>query len=380
MTDSPAEYVPGLEGIPAARSAISFVDGQAGRLEYRGIPIETLAERSSFEETAWLLYEGRLPNRVELEHFRAELAAARALPEALESWVRSLPTTAHPMTALQAALAGLGAHSEPVSLRDAQSCRRAWVRILGATPSLVAAFHRARLGQPPVPPRPDADHATHFLLALSGKEPDPFLAHVLDVALVLHADHTLNASTFTARVVASTESDPYSVCASAIGALKGPLHGGANERVLAQLREIGSPEGAAAWLDARLAAKAKVMGFGHRVYKTKDPRAKILQSLARQLFERRGTTPLYDIALALEAAVTGRLGEKGIYPNVDFFSGLVYEKLGIPTDLFTPVFGIARVAGYLAHWHEQMQDNRIFRPRQIYVGEHDRPFVPFEER
>jgi citrate synthase len=215
---------------------------------------------------------------------------------------------------------------------------------------------------------------------LRGEQPGEVETHVLDVALVLHADHTMNASTFTARVVASTEADPYTVCASAIGSLKGPLHGGANERVLNQLEGIGSPEAVAGWLDEQLATKGKIMGFGHRVYKTKDPRSTILQGLARELFDKTGTTPIYDVALALEAAVVEKLGEKGIYPNVDFFSGIVYQKMGIPTDVFTPIFGISRVAGWLAHWREQMQDNRIFRPGQIFTGHHDGVYTELDAR
>jgi citrate synthase len=206
---------------------------------------------------------------------------------------------------------------------------------------------------------------------ITGQKPDDFAAHVMDVALILHADHEMNASTFAARVVGSTEADPYTVCSSAIGALTGPLHGGANEEVLEQLREIPGPEHVSSWLDAKFAAKAKIMGFGHRVYKVKDPRATILQELAKQLFAKLGSTPLYDTAVTLEAEMARRVGTKGIAPNVDFFSGIVYSKLGIPTDLFTPLFGISRVAGYLAHLREQMQDNKLFRPSQIYVGSHN---------
>ena len=206
------------------------------------------------------------------------------------------------------------------------------------------------------------------------------MAHVLDVALILHADHTMNASTFTARVVASTETDPYSVCASAIGSLKGPLHGGANERVLVMLDKIGAVDAVPAWLEKRLASKGKIMGFGHRVYKTKDPRSTILQGLAREMFKQFGSTPIYDTALKLEEEVVARLGGKGIHPNVDFFSGIVYQKMGIPTDVFTPIFAISRVAGWLAHWDEQMQDNRLFRPGQIFTGIHDATYTPIAER
>jgi citrate synthase len=245
---------------------------------------------------------------------------------------------------------------------------------------LVAAFDRLRSGKDYVAPDPSLDTAANFLYMLSGAKPDDFAARVLDVALILHAEHTMNASTFAARVVASTEADPYTVCSSAVGALTGPLHGGANERVLEVLRDIGSPDKVEAWVEAQLKSKGKVMGFGHRVYKVKDPRALILQDLAKKLFERLGSTPIYDVAVELERQVEKRLGHRGIYPNVDFFSGIVYSKLGIATDLFTPVFAISRVAGYCAHWMEQMVGNKIFRPDQVYTGGHQREYVDISLR
>jgi len=373
-------YVPGLAGVPAARSAISWIDGEAGILEYRGHRIETLAEGSSFGEVCWLLLYGSLPTAGELEGFRRRLAEHRALPEEVLALVRGLSPRGHPMAALQAGLAALGMCSDEVDLRDAAACDEAVVRILGATPSLVAAFERARQGLEFLDPDPSLGRAANFLWMLTGARPEPLEARVLDVALVLHADHTMNASTFTARVVGSTEADPYSVCAAACASLEGPLHGGANERVLAQLEAIGGPEHAAAWLERTTAAGGKVMGFGHRVYKTKDPRARILQGLARELFARLGSTPIYDTALALEDAVVAKLGAKGVYPNVDFFSGIVYSRMGIPTDVFTPIFAVARVAGWLAHWREQMRDNRIFRPRQVYTGVHGAEYVPIDQR
>lgn len=373
-------YVPGLAGVPAAESAVSFVDGERGVLEYRGFPIETLAEHSSFEEVCWLLLRGELPTAGELEGFRAQLAAHRQLPDRMVRMLEALPGKGHPMAALQAAIAALGMFSKSPDLRDSAELDEAWVRIVALTPVIVATFDRLRHGKDLVPADPELSTAANFLWQLTGQKPDELAARVFDVALVLHADHTMNASTFAARVVASTEAGPYTVCSSALGALHGPLHGGANEKVLEQLADIGSPDRVVEWLEPRMASKAKVMGFGHRVYKVKDPRAHILQALVKRVFEALGSTPTYDTALALESEMERRVGAKGIYPNVDFFSGILYAKLGIPTDLFTPVFGISRVAGYLAHWREQMVGNRIFRPRQVYKGTHGRAYVPLAER
>ncbi|MCA8979299.1 MAG: citrate synthase [Planctomycetes bacterium] len=380
MTVQDKELVPGLAGIPAAESSISYIDGQAGILEYRGHRIETLAEKSNFEETSWLLLNGELPTKAQLNGFRKKLNGYRGIGDDVVEVISKLPKQGHPMAALQAGLAMLGMESPVIDVHDAAQREDACARLIAATPTLVAAFARARAGKPFVAPDPNLDTAANFLYMLNGQKPDALEAHVLDVCLVLHADHTMNASTFAARVVASTEADPYSVCASAVGALKGPLHGGANERVLEQLEAIGSAAAVPAWLEKMSASKGKIMGFGHRVYKTKDPRAKRLQTLVREVREKLGSTPVYDTALALEDAVVAKLGAKGIHPNVDFFSGIVYEKLGIPTDFFTPIFAIARVTGWLAHWCEQMDGNKIFRPGQIYTGVHDATYVPIDQR
>ena len=380
MTVETKTIVPGLAGIPAAESGISFVDGKKGLLEYRGYRIEELAQRSNFEEVCWLLLTGALPTETQLNGFRAHLSRHRHLPDRLIKTIEAMPGKAHPMDVLQASLAVLGMFNEKPDPRDSDAVDEACVRIIAATPVIVATFDRLRNGKDLVVPDEELGHAANFLWMLNGEKSDELNARVFDVALILHADHTMNASTFAARVVASTEADPYTVCSSAIGALHGPLHGGANERVLEQLRDIEGPENVTRWLDARFATKSKIMGFGHRVYKVKDPRARILQGLAREMFEVHGSTPLYDTAIELERQMKERVGDRGIYPNVDFFSGLVYAKLGIATDLFTPVFGLARVAGYLAHWREQMVDNKIFRPAQIYEGEHDQAYVAMDER
>jgi citrate synthase len=379
LTSTPA-FVPGLAGVPAVESSISYIDGQVGILEYRGIPIEELAEHSTFEETAYLLLYGDLPNEAELERFSERLSSRRAIPDRLIETLRLLPGAGHPMLALQVGVSILGMHSQRVNLKDRDSMENAAIKIIGSIPSLVAAFERARKGLDFIQPKEGMDTAEAFLWMMSGEEPAPVAVRALDAALILHAEHTMNASTFTARVVASSESDPYSVCAAAIGTLKGPLHGGANERVLDQLEAIGEAENVRPWVNERLSHKGKVMGFGHRVYKTKDPRSKVLQELGTKVFEELGGTPMYELALELEKVMDEKVGAKGICPNVDFFSGLLYQKLEIATDLFTPIFAIARVSGYMAHWLEQMPNNRIFRPTQVYGGAREASYVPMSER
>jgi citrate synthase len=372
--------VPGLAGVPAAESSVSYIDGQKGILEYRGYPIAMLGEHSTFEEVSWLVLYGELPTQAELDGFRAKLAAACHLPEGILETVRTLPVDGHPMEALQGLTALLGMDARSRDAMDAEFREESIVRLIATLPLLVAAFERHRAGKPYVAPKPELGVAGNFLWMLNEEEPAEIAARTLDVALILHADHTMNASTFAARVIASTEANPYAVVSGALGSLSGPLHGGANERVLAALRQIGGADNVDSWFADAMANKRKVMGFGHRVYKVKDPRAHALQALVRQVFAELGTTPSYDTALALEKAVVAEYGEKGIHPNVDFFSGIVYEKLGIPIDCFTPVFAIARVSGWLAHWREQMADNKLFRPAQVFRGVRERNYVPIGER
>jgi citrate synthase len=374
------EYRPGLEGIPATQSSISFVDGQNGILEYRGINIEELAKQSTFLETSYLLIWGGLPTQEELDEFEHEIRFHRRLKYRIRDMMKCFPESGHPMDALQACAAALGLFYSRRALDDPAYIRNAVVRLLAKIPTMVAAFQLMRKGNDPIQPRDDLDYAGNFLYMLTEREPDPLAARIFDICLLLHAEHTINASTFSAMVTASTLTDPYGVIASAVGTLAGPLHGGANEEVIFMLEEIGSADNVEAYLDKCIQNKMKIMGFGHRVYKVKDPRAIILQQLAEQLFEKFGRDEYYDIALAMEQAVSERLGHKGIYPNVDFYSGLVYRKLGIPTDLFTPVFAIARTAGWLAHWKEQLGENRIFRPTQIYTGTRNTPYVPLGKR
>lgn len=377
---SVCEFKPGLEGIPAASSSISFVDGQQGILEYRGIRIEELAEKSNFLETSYLLIWDELPTKEELEGFEHEIRYHRRIKYRIRDMMKSFPESGHPMDALQASAAALGLFYSRRDLENPAYIRAAVVRLLAKIPTMVAAFQLMRKGNDPVRPKDDLDYSANFLYMLSEREPDPLAARIFDVCLILHAEHTMNASTFSARVTASTLTDPYAVVASAVGTLGGPLHGGANEEVIQMLEEIGSVENVRPYLDDCLQRKAKIMGFGHRVYKVKDPRATILQKMAEQLFDKFGYDKYYDIAVELERVIEERLGEKGIYPNVDFYSGLVYRKMGIPTDLFTPVFAIARVAGWLAHWKEQLTQNRIYRPTQVYNGQHNAPYIPLQAR
>jgi len=374
------EFKPGLEGVPATLSSISYVDGQKGLLEYRGISIEELAVKSSFLETSYLLIWGVLPTKEELEAFEHEIRYHRRIKYRIRDMMKCFPERGHPMDALQASAAALGLFYSRRALANPAYIREAVVRLLAKIPTMVAAFQQMRRGNDPVRPRDDLNYSANFLYMLNEREPDPLLANIFDTCLTLHAEHTINASTFSAMVTASTLTDPYGVIASAVGTLAGPLHGGANEEVIDMLEQIGSVENVRPFVEKCVANKDKIMGFGHRVYKVKDPRATILQRLAEQLFENFGRDDYYDIAVELEEVVEEKLGQKGIYANVDFYSGLVYRKMGIPIDLFTPVFAIARVAGWLAHWKEQLEANRIYRPTQIYTGTHGAPYIAIEDR
>ena len=380
MASTLCKYQPGLEGIPATQSSISHVDGIEGILEYRGIRIEELAAKSSFLETAYLLIWGNLPNERELADFQQDILYHRRVKYRIRDMMKCFPETGHPMDALQTSAAALGLFYSRRALDNPEYIRKAVVRLLAKIPTMVAAFHQMRRGNDAIKPNDELDYAANFLYMLTERQPHPLAAKIFDVCLTLHAEHTINASTFSAMVTASTLTDPYGVIASAVGTLAGPLHGGANEEVLSMLEEIGSLDNVVPYIEAKIARKQKIMGFGHRVYKVKDPRAKILQTLAQELFKETGYDSYYEIAVEVEKVVEGKLGAKGIYPNVDFYSGLVYEKLGIPSDLFTPIFAIARVAGWLAHWKEQLAVNRIFRPTQVYTGEHNTPYISMTER
>ena len=373
------ELVKGLEGVPIAESGVSFVDGQNGRLEYRGISVEDLAEHSTFEETSFLLLYGRLPNGTELADFRDGIAQYRRLKYRIVDLIKCLPETGHPMDALQAAVAAIGMFYPSRHVVADDTNRTACLRLIAKVPTVVAAFGRLRHGDDNIKPRPEFGLAGNFLYMMKGDVPDPEHERILDIALILHADHTMNASTFSGRVVGSTLADPYCVVSSALGALSGPLHGGANEQAMDLFARIGKPEKAASIVEDMIARKEKIPGYGHRVYKTMDPRAKILKKYAEKL-AKRTNNHLFEIAQEVERVATSHFAEKGIWPNVDFYSGIVYDELGISVDCYTPVFAIARVSGWLAHWLEQLDGNRIFRPTQIYVGEHNVPYKPVDQR
>ncbi|WP_320673593.1 citrate synthase [Prochlorococcus sp. MIT 1341] len=373
-------FRPGLEGVPVTHSAICDIDGLNGHLSYRGYSIEDLAAHSTFLETAYLLIWGELPTEEQLHDFEAEVQRHRRVSFRVRDMMKCFPATGHPMDALQSSAASLGLFYSRRAIDRPKYVYDAVIRLIAKIPTMVAAFQLIRKGQDPIQPRDDLAYSANFLYMLTEREPDPIAARIFDRCLILHAEHSLNASTFSARVTASTLTDPYAVVASAVGTLAGPLHGGANEDVLAMLEEISSPDQAAAYLKKAVENKQKIMGFGHREYRVKDPRASILQGLAEEMFARFGRDDMYDVATALEREASSLLAVKGIYPNVDFYSGLVYRKLGIPRDLFTPVFAISRVAGWLAHWREQLGANRIFRPSQIYTGKVTRAWCPVEER
>jgi citrate synthase len=372
--------IPGLEGIACAESNISFINGLEGVLEYRGYNITTLAENGTFEEVAYLLLKGELPTQDALSSFTSDLAGERHLEDRMIEILRNFPADGHPMKALQAGVAVLGAFDTVSNVNDEAQASRATIRLIAKVPTLIAAYHRVRSGQEPVAPRSDLDHAANFLYMLNGEVPSDTVARTMDVCLVLHMEHTMNASTFTGRVVASTLADPYAVVSGAVGSLTGPLHGGANERALRALEAIPNVESVDEIIGGKIERKEKIMGLGHRVYKTKDPRATILQGLADTMFTEEGSTQTYEVAKRIEAVATERLGAKGIYPNVDFYSGIVYDRMGIPSDIFTPIFAVARVVGWLAHWKAQLVGTRIFRPTQVYTGFRERSYTPMSER
>lgn len=372
----------GLEGIVAAETRLSRVIGDEGRLIYGGYEIEDLAEHVSFEEVCHLLWHGELPDRSGLDGLRDDLFRSSVLRDEIVEVLRLLPEDAHPMAALRTGISLLGAFDPEADDESLESNARKALVITAQLPTITAAFHRIRNGEEPLQPREGLGLAANFLYMLTGEEPDELSARIMDVAFTLHAEHGLNASTFAARVTIATLTDIYSAITSAAGTLKGPLHGGANQRVMAALKEIGEPDRAEQWVDDALQRGEKVMGFGHRVYRTLDPRAPILKDLARELSEQSGETRWLDIADGVNRAMREEMErrDKPIYANVDFYSAPVYYTLGIPTDLFTNVFACARSAGWSAHVLEQLADNRLIRPRAEYVGPMDRKVEPIEQR
>jgi len=370
----------GLNGVYFDRTRASFIDGRAGTLTYRGYSIHDLAEHSSFEETCFLLWHFRLPRRDELDTVRRAIAEERKLPKEIYEVLKSLPKDAVPIDALRTAVSALAAYDPELADASKDANLRKALRVTAKTGTIVAAFERIRQGKKPIPPDPERGHAEDFLRMVTGKDPDPLDTKILDVALIMHADHSLNASTFAATVAASTLADLYSTVVAGIATLKGPLHGGANEQALRMMLKIGSPANAEAYVEKALARKEKLPGFGHRVYKNFDPRALILRDYARRLAERAGDMTLFDTATAVQDVMLRDLQAKRIYPNVDFYSGLTYYLMGLPPDVFTPVFAVARVAGWTAHVMEYWQTNKILRPLDLYVGPTELTYMPVDRR
>lgn len=374
-----ATPVKGLEGVVATQSGICWIDGYAGVLAYRGIDIHELAQKSTFEETTYLLWHGHLPNRTELKEFTRQLAEARRIPSQIYDLLRSLPSTATPMEALRTAVSALSMYDPAEAAVDHNSNVRKAFALTAQLAMIVAAFDRIRKKQNIVEPDPSLNHAANFLWMLHGKKPIPAAEHAFDIALILHADHELNASTFAARVIAATMADMHSAITGAIGALKGPLHGGANEAVMKMLFEIDS-KGAnpVEYVKGMLDQKKKIFGFGHRVYRTEDPRATHLRRMSEQLSRDSGNTKWYEMSRAIEQYVNK---EKKLNANVDFYSASTYTTLGIDLDLFTPIFAVSRIAGWTAHVIEQLDDNRLIRPRAEYTGpEYPVKYTPIEQR
>ncbi|QIB73147.1 citrate synthase [Halogeometricum borinquense] len=372
----------GLEGVLVAESELSYIDGDAGQLVYRGHTIEDLARNASYEEVVYLLWHGELPTREQLDEFSTAMAEERELDDAVLDEIRALAAADEvPMAALRTIVSSLSAYDDDADHEDVTDLKtniKKGCRITAKIPTALAAFNRLRNGEDVVHPRTDLSHAANFLYMLNGEEPDDVLAETFDMALVLHADHGLNASTFSAMVTASTLSDLHSAVTSAIGTLAGSLHGGANANVMRMLKEIDeSDKDPTQWVEDALESGRRVPGFGHRVYNVKDPRAKILGEKSEALGEAAGDMKWYDYSVAIEDYIGE---EKGLAPNVDFYSASTYYQMGIPVDIYTPIFAMSRVGGWIAHVIEQFEDNRLIRPRARYVGKEDQTFTPIDER
>lgn len=367
----------GLEGVVACDSAICTVDGERGVLTYFGYDIHDLADHAKFEEVIALLWDGDLPTQARLDELNRQLVAERPLPGPVMALLRTFAKDAHPMSVLRTAVSALGMYDAEADAKEMESNHRKAIRLMARIPTIIASYDRLRKGKDPVPPTREISTAHNFLAMLRDDEPTETEVKGLDIAFTLHADHELNASTFTARTVAATLADFYGATTAAVASLSGPLHGGANEDVVKTLDKVGSPDRAVAFVHEELAAHRKLPGFGHRVYKAEDPRATHLREMARQVCEESGHTEQFQTLRTMEDTM---LREKNIHSNVDFYSGTFYRALGIPDDLFTPVFAISRMSGWAAHILEQYAHNRLIRPRAEYIGARDRHYVPIEQR
>ncbi len=372
-----AEVKAGLQDLVIATSSICSIDGTRGQLTYGGYDIHDLAEHATFEEVVYLLWHGQLPRRAEMAELKQQFVEHRRLGPEIVELLRRLPPPQHPMETLRTVISALSLYDAEAEDMSEEANRRKALRLTAQMGSIVAAFGRLREGKEPVAPDPELDHAANFLYMLKGEKPHREDARWFDVALILHADHSFNASTFAARVTASTLSDMHSAITSAIGTLKGPLHGGANEQVMRMLLEIGSVEGAEAYVKNLLARKKKVMGFGHRVYRTEDPRATVLRKMSEELGRRTGQPQWYEMSRRIEETM---IREKNINANVDFYSASSYYVLGIPVDLYPLIFAVSRISGWTAHALEQYANNRLIRPLAEYVGPRGLKYVPIEER
>ena len=381
MSSTPSstpQVAKGLEGIVAAATQLSDVQGTVGKLAYRGFDINDLADHSTFEETVDLLWYGTLPTHELLEKLTRKFVAARPLPHEVIEGMDLFPKHTTTMEVLRTVVSILGLHDPDGASNSVSANVRKSIRLTAQMPTITAAWYNISQGRKPILPRADLSHAANFLYMLTGKEPTAEAAHILDVALILHMDHGLNASTFVARAIASTESDMYSAISGALGALKGPLHGGANEAVMKMLLKLGDASKVEPFIKEELAAHRKIFGFGHRIYRTTDPRAEQLRRIALMLADHTGNRKWVDLSEKMREVMRRERPE--IYVNVDFYSASVYYTLGIPIDLFTPIFAISRVAGWTAHVMEQMMDNRIMRPDSVYVGPKDQKYVPINQR
>ena len=373
------EYIPGLANVPVVKSGISSIDGEKGILAYRGYSIEQLVELSNFEEVLMLILNGEIPQKVELDAFKEEIRSRYKIKSNIRKMMWCLPPTSDPMSILQMSLCSMHSFYPDALASSTQSSatQNALLRIIATMSTLVTSWEHIRRGYDPVLPEENQDYAYNFLYMISGKAPDADVVSIFDKCLILHAEHTINASTFSAMVTGSTLGNPFSAISSAIGALSGPLHGGANNKVITMIDEIGSVANVRSYVEDKLAKKQVIWGMGHREYKIKDPRAKILENIIKQYIKKNNLSlsKRFEIALEVENVCNELLSHKGIYPNVDFYSGIVYsEIMNIPDDQFTPIFAISRTVGWIAHWEEYVKNNKLFRPTQIYQGPEIRDF------
>jgi citrate synthase len=367
----------GLEDVVVGPSSICDVNGKTGQLIYRGYDIKDLVANTTFEEVIYLLWHEDLPNQAQLVELDKQLRANRKLPSQVVNFLKSVPPRASSMDVLRTAVSLAGIYDPDGRDNSLEASRRKAMRLTAQIATIVATYHRIRENQEIVAPDPALGHAANLLYMMRGEKPDDYMVKTMDAALILHADHEYNASTFAARVTIATLSDMYDAIVSAIGALSGPLHGGANEQVMLMLKEIGSEDKAESWIKDALARKARIMGFGHRVYKTDDPRAVVLKEMSRELGERTGQPQWYRMSDKVQSVVHG---DKGLFPNVDFYSASTYYVMDIPIDLYTPIFAASRISGWSAHVLEQLENNRLIRPRSDYVGPRDKKVVPIDQR